>query len=374
MNVQTSQERREGAPTASGGHPQRSKPSITLAAQSFRGSSGGIARVCELSARALLDYGAQLSMLSVQDDSGTFQDIRGWRRCGGSRAKFALACAQATLRREHILFDQLGSARAHILPYPFAGPAAAWIHGIEVWYELRRDRLKAARRMDFMIANTNFTRVHAAERDKVFQSARVCWLATWEDDPPAQSASLDGPPIVMILGRLDNAAYKGHQELIEAWPTVISAVPGARLAIVGTGPSLGKHASLVAASSAAPFIDLCGFVDEADMLELWRRTVVFAMPSRGEGFGLAYIEAMRWGIPVIASVHDAGSEINVDGETGVNVDLSQKGGLADALVQILRDRDLARQFGQAGQRRWSEHFNYRSFRARFWRELEHFLV
>jgi len=130
---------------------------------------------------------------------------------------------------------------------------------------------------------------------------------------------------------------------------------------------------LAAASEAAGYIDVLGFVEESALPELWRRAVVFAMPSRGEGFGLAYIEAMRWGVPVVASIHDAGSEVNVHNETGLNIDLARPSQLKDALIELLRDRDLAWRLGQAGQRRWRKHFCYSVFRERFSGELRRFL-
>jgi phosphatidylinositol alpha-1,6-mannosyltransferase len=98
------------------------------------------------------------------------------------------------------------------------------------------------------------------------------------------------------------------------------------------------------------------------------------MPSRGEGFGLTYIEAMRWGLPVIASVHDAGQEINIHGETGLNVDLGSSDALKDAVIELLRDRDLAARMGAAGRQRWRRHFCYSAFRARFSEQLKHFLA
>jgi phosphatidylinositol alpha-1,6-mannosyltransferase len=155
---------------------------------------------------------------------------------------------------------------------------------------------------------------------------------------------------------------------------VVEAVPEARLIVVGTGPSFGRHRSMAAGSKAANYIDFVGFIAESSLPELWRRTVVFAMPSRGEGFGLAYIEAMRWGIPVIASVHDAGSEVNVHNETGLNVDLARSGELEDALVELLRDRNLALRMGRAGQQRWHRYFRYSAFSARFSHELKHFMA
>jgi phosphatidylinositol alpha-1,6-mannosyltransferase len=346
---------------------------LTVAAQTFQGSKGGIARVCELVARVAIDSGYSLSLMSVQDEGGPFHNSNLWKGYGGSRAKFVLACQGAALTGKRIIYDQLGTARAHLLPAKLTQASGVWIHGIEVWDELRSDRLKAAHRMGWMITNTNFTRQKAARYDKIFESAHVCWLATSEDEAPAVAAALTGPPSVLILGRLDDAAYKGHKELIDAWPSVVDAVPGARLVVVGTGPSLERHRSLAAASQAAEFIDMVGFVPESEMSEHWKRTVLFAMPSRGEGFGLAYIEAMRWGIPVIASIHDAGQEVNIHNETGLNIDLDVKTDLRDSIVELLRDRNLARRMGAAGQLRWRTHFSYSAFRRRFSGELKRFI-
>jgi phosphatidyl-myo-inositol dimannoside synthase len=350
----------------------RRSPVLTVAAQTFQGSRGGIARVCELVARVAIDADYPVSLLSVENEGGSYEGYDIWRGYGGSRARFVAACAQAALGGNRMLYDQLGTARAHIFPARITRPTGVWIHGIEVWDQLRPDRLRVAHRMGCMLANTHFTRERAIGYDKVFESARVCWLATLEDDPPPDLAALDGPPIVLILGRLDNSAYKGHRELIDTWPAVVEAVPEARLVIVGTGPSLDQHRSLAAASDAAANIEVVGFVPESALPDIWRRTVVFAMPSRGEGFGLSYIEAMRWGVPVIASTHDAGQEVNVHNETGFNVDLDQKHDLKDSLVELLRDRNLARRMGAGGQRRWREHFCYSAFVARFSAELKRF--
>jgi phosphatidyl-myo-inositol dimannoside synthase len=346
---------------------------LVLSSQSFLGSRGGISRLCDTSARAAVDAGYPLSLLSVENEGGTFQDSDFWRGCNGSRARFVLECSRAALRGGRLFYDQLGTARAHILPSKLIEPAAVWLHGIEVWDQLRSDRIRAARRMSFMLANTHFTRERASEYNKVFELAQVCWLGTGEDELPSEPAKLDGPPIVLIVGRLDNAAYKGHKELIEAWPYVADAVPGARLIAVGVGPSLDRHRSLAAASAAAKYIEFVGFMPEDPLSELWKHATVYAMPSRGEGFGLTYVEAMRWGIPIVASVHDGGQEVNIHNQTGINIDLSRPYELRDALVELLRNRDLSRHLGAAGQRRWRECFCYSAFRARFSFQLKRFM-
>jgi phosphatidylinositol alpha-1,6-mannosyltransferase len=97
------------------------------------------------------------------------------------------------------------------------------------------------------------------------------------------------------------------------------------------------------------------------------------MPSRQEGFGLVYIEAMRRGLPVIASTQDAGQEINLDGVTGYNIDLDQEGELARRTIELLSDKPLARQFGENGREHWRANFCFSAFRRRMEPILTEFL-
>ena len=282
--------------------------------------------------------------------------------------------SRAVLQHTHFIYDSAGMARAHPRLPGLKRPYAVWMHGIEVWHGLRPEAYRAVQRADLRLVNSEFTLRRFREIHGDMSDAHVCWLATEDDDPPPFKPSFAEPPTVMILGRIDGGeGYKGHAELVEAWPEVVSAVPEARLLIVGGGPSLDSLKSIARASSSACKIEFTGFVAEQEMPTLWQRAHVFAMPSRKEGFGLVYVEAMRYGLPVIASVRDAGQEVNVDGVTGFNVDLDRKGELASRLITLLSDPDLAQRMGRAGHRRWQEHFRFSAFRRRFGPIMQAFL-
>jgi phosphatidylinositol alpha-1,6-mannosyltransferase len=179
---------------------------------------------------------------------------------------------------------------------------------------------------------------------------------------------------VLVLGRIDEAGgRKGHRDLIECWKRVVARVPEARLVIAGGGRGTAVVRSWVEQSGAADAIEMLGFVPENALEMLWARIGVFAMPSRGEGFGLVYIEAMRHGVPIIASVHDAAGEINLHGETGFNVNLDQPGDLENHLVELLTNEPLAARFGAAGRARWNMNFTYEAFRGKFVPILREFL-
>jgi phosphatidylinositol alpha-1,6-mannosyltransferase len=96
---------------------------------------------------------------------------------------------------------------------------------------------------------------------------------------------------------------------------------------------------------------------------------VFAMPSRGEGFGLAYLEAMSAGLPCIGSVHDAASEVISDGVTGFLVDQENVSELAGRLRLLLTDRARRMEMGRRGRERWEREFTYDQFRRRLQRVL-----
>ena len=82
---------------------------------------------------------------------------------------------------------------------------------------------------------------------------------------------------------------------------------------------------------------------------------------------------MRRGVPLVASVHDAAPEINLDGVTGFNVNLDKPDELPERLIFLLKNPDHAALLGHNGQMRWREHFRYSCFRERFLPFLREFL-
>lgn len=345
---------------------------MVLGSESFALDRGGVSRVGRLVSHVLTDARKDYSLLSLNESRIESELGKSLLACAGSRLRFAAALWQPNDRYTHFMYTHLGIARAHCNLARLRRPYAVWVHGIEVWDNVRSDYLRSANHADAIFTHTYFARSRAALTNKVFDRAEVCWLGTIEDDAP-EPVKFDSEPMVLVVGRLEVGRCKGHDQLIACWPKVASAVKGARLAIAGTGPDASRLRKLAADSSAKESIEFLGFVPEEDMVSLWRRAHVFAMPSRGEGFGLVYIEAMRHGLPVIASIHDAGQEVNVEGETGYNVSLDRPGELGDRLVELLSSPSLLRQMGAAGQARWSEHFRFSAFKHRFLPIVDAFL-
>jgi phosphatidyl-myo-inositol dimannoside synthase len=339
---------------------------VFLGGATFGAGHGGIARVARLSARSIVRGGGDLAMAGLLDRGGLAVAGLPCQPAYGSKVYFALLCQKAAMSRGVFVYDSAGIARAHPRVFSSGKQVAVWIHGLEAFEGMRSDYLAAVRRADLVLVNSHYTLARHEQIHGPLPQARVCWLATEQDELPHAPARFDGPPSVLIVGRIDaGEGWKGHDELLTCWPDVVGAIPGARLVIAGSGTGLEALGARVRASAVAANIDVLGFVAEDRMPELFAGAHVFAMPSRQEGFGITYIEAMRYGLPVIASLQDAGQEVNVDGVTGFNVDRHRLDDLRDRLIALLGNTDRAVELGAAGRVRWQEHFRFSRFADRF---------
>jgi phosphatidylinositol alpha-1,6-mannosyltransferase len=290
----------------------------------------------------------------------------------GSHARFVWQIWRAYRRHRHdlVVFDLAGLARALELPLPGLRPSrtAIFLHGFEL--SASAGRTRAVRRAQHLLTNSRFTADRVREGlPEVSDRVRVVPLcidpervAGWEEALRAQAA----PPrecAALIVGRMwAEERGKGHDQLIEAWPDVRRQVADAQLWIVGAGNDVERLVSKTRELGVGDAVRFLGRVSDPALGDLYRRASVFAMPSRQEGFGLVFAEAMWFALPCIGTTADAASQVIVAGETGELVPYGDVAALAKALVDLLSNRERAARMGEAGARRAREHFGYGRFR------------
>jgi phosphatidylinositol alpha-1,6-mannosyltransferase len=139
-----------------------------------------------------------------------------------------------------------------------------------------------------------------------------------------------------MIGRLDaREDYKGHRQMIDAWRSVLKRAPGARLRIVGAGDLRGELEQRARDRAIAGSVEFLGAASESDKQRLIAQCRVLAMPSRGEGFGLAYLEAMRMGRPCLVSTVDGGREVVAPPTAGLAVDPGNSIEVAEGVARLL---------------------------------------
>jgi phosphatidylinositol alpha-1,6-mannosyltransferase len=293
----------------------------------------------------------------------------------GSQARFVWHAWRAFRRHHHdlVLFDLLGLARATGLPLPGFPPPriAIFVHGIELGATREPARARALRRAHVLLANSRLTAERlCAELPELSDRIRVVPLcvdpervADWQSIESAEPA----PPrerAALIVGRMwSEERGKGHDQLLDAWPAVRRAVPDAELWIAGAGDDVARLVAKARDLGLADAVRFLGRVSDSELGALYRRAAVFGMPSRQEGFGLVYAEAMWWGLPCIGSTADAAGQVITAGETGELVPYGDVAALGAALVGLLSDRDRAARMGESGRRLAREHFAYSRFRS-----------
>lgn len=161
------------------------------------------------------------------------------------------------------------------------------------------------------------------------------------------SLSSDGVPTIVSVGRLEKV--KGSDVLMRAFAEVAQRVPNARLVMIGDGSLRPELERIAAEHGIVDRVELTGAMDRMAVRDRLHRAHVFAMPSRSEGFGLAALEGMAAGLPVVGSA--VGGLPELTGEGGLLVPPEQPDALADALVSVLTDESLHQRTAAAAVQR-----------------------
>jgi rhamnosyl/mannosyltransferase len=172
----------------------------------------------------------------------------------------------------------------------------------------------------------------------------------WADIP---RRPLDAPPKALFIGRL--VKFKGVDVLLRA----LERVPDLRLDIVGAGPEGPRLKTLTQALALADRVRFYGEYPDEDLPRRMAEADFLVLPSVtiDEMFGLVALEAMAAGRPVITTAVPTGvREVNVPGETGLEVPVHDIRSMAEALDSMARDPFRREKMGEAGRARVEKFF------------------
>jgi glycosyltransferase involved in cell wall biosynthesis len=184
-------------------------------------------------------------------------------------------------------------------------------------------------------------------RDYGVDPARVTVVGAGPNVTPARpAASAEREPAILFVGRC--FAAKGGPDLVEAFRRVRRTHPRAQLWIVSQGPTGPLPEGAI----------FHGTLGAEGLAALFARASVFALPTLREAFGLAFLEAMAFGVPVVGTRIEAIPEIVVERETGLLCPPRDPAALAAALAALLDDPARAARLGAAGRARAAERFGW----------------
>lgn len=173
--------------------------------------------------------------------------------------------------------------------------------------------------------------------------------------------NLSNKKVLLTVGRL--VERKGQDQVIKALPEVIKSFPEVVYLIIGSGPYQSELEKLAKELNLEDKIIFAGELSDNEARECYKMADIFVMPSRQiagdvEGFGIVYLESASFGLPVIAGRSGGVSEAILNGQTGILVNPEDIKEIAQAIIKLLADEDLAKKMGQTGKKRVEKEFQW----------------
>ena len=331
----------------------------------------------ELSVDGFVDADA-LSAYDSSTDEKYFPKLR-FRGYDGFKIRFVLGALYQTFRYHTVIIGHINLA--------FVGywikrinPSVRLIviaHGIEVWEALEGNKRKVLEIANDILAVSNFTKEQilrynpsvSGDKIKIFPNAIDPYFplpASFEKpDYLLKRYELDqDDALILTVTRISsNEQYKGYDKIIAAMPDLLSINKNLKYFICGKADKTEyvRINNLIREKGVIPSVKLLGFIEDSELIDHYLLADVFVMQSKGEGFGIVFIEALACGRKVIAGSKDGSVDALLNGELGQLIDPDNQEALKNAIQQSLTDIDFN---PLALQRRVVKVFGFSSYKKR----------
>ena len=348
---------------------------------------GGIQRAGRHLAFVMSEYAASHKMesrfLSLNDSQELHRMRVGDREfvfTGADRGKlkFAANAMRAARRRPKIVLaahPNLGPLIGYMRLLAPKMKSIVCTHGIEVWEPLPSTRRNALCRATLVLSPSHATADHlvnvqgvAPDRIRILPWALDPDFVTKSAGAPRSPLPADFPQgrVILSVGRwLSTERYKGMDTLILAMSRLLLRWPDLQLAIVGSGDDRAWLDHVARDSGVQRHVHFLTDISYGELSACYEAAEIFALPSRGEGFGFVYLEAMAHGKPVIGGAHGGAPEVIQDSVTGYVVQHGDTEQLATSIDTLLSNPENARRMGEAGRQRVENEYRFNTFSKSF---------
>jgi len=289
----------------------------------------------------------------------------------GSKRKFVSTVLSTASRRPG--YDWIVCGHMNLLPLAHAAAALSGsrvfllTYGIEAWDSPGRLTQLLMQRTSAVASISAFTlekmrKWTSLPPEMTFLLPNAVDLSKYTPGPRNSSLadkwSLDGRRVLLTLGRMEaREQAKGFDEILEALPALLEEFPNLVSLMVGDGTDRARLEKKTHELGLDNSVVFTGYIDESEKLDCYRLADLFVMPSRLEGFGYVFLEALASGVPVIASKVDGSREAVRDGAWGILVDPSRPEELQSAIRSALENPFVP-------ERAELDYFSWESFERR----------
>ena len=219
-------------------------------------------------------------------------------------------------------------------------------HGIETW-DIKNPTIKTAlHHADLILAVSSYTRDRLLKEQNLNPNKVTLLPNTFDQNlfkfAPKPDYLLKQyrlkpeQPVILTVARLTKSErYKGYDKILQVIPQFRDIIPDLHYIIVGKGDDIPRIEQLIAQLGLQDSVTLAGFIPDTQLCDYYNLCDVFAMPSKKEGFGIVYLEALACGKPVLAGNKDGAIDALCHGKLGALVNPDDVGEIAQTLIKIL---------------------------------------
>jgi glycosyltransferase involved in cell wall biosynthesis len=243
----------------------------------------------------------------------------------------------------HLNFAPVAFCLNRLLGIPY------WIvvYGVDAWGVRDRWKIKALKKAEKIISISDYTRDRLFKEQKI-PKTQIDLLPVTFDVSRFQLSSKPNylleryglkshQPVILTVTRLASTdGYKGYNQIIQALPKIKSQIPDIHYLLVGKGDDRPRIEQLINQLNLQDCVTLAGFIPDEELGDHYNLCDVFAMPSKGEGFGIVYLEALACGKPTLGGDRDGAIDALCHGELGALVDPDNVEEIASTLLKILQ--------------------------------------
>ena len=254
-------------------------------------------------------------------------------------------------------------------------------HGIEVWRPVAGWKRRMLHKIDLVLPVSQFTKDKMKELyglpETKFSVMNNCLDPFLEMPLQKEKAAYlqeryglnNQNQVLLTVSRMvDTEQYKGYDRVLEALPALIPQYPNLRYLLVGKYDAAEKQrlVKIIETLGLQDRVIFTGFVPDAEMALHFKLADLFIMPSEKEGFGIVFIEAMFYGLPVIGGNKDGSVDALCNGELGTIVNPDNIDEISNAIKKIL---DNPAAFIPA-QQKLKEQFSYEWYKRKLYKCLQ----
>lgn len=168
--------------------------------------------------------------------------------------------------------------------------------------------------------------------------------------------AMDNEKIILYVGRL--VYEKGVQHLISAMPKILENYHDAKLIIAGKGGMLDELKGQAEAMGLSNKVYFTGYLNSKQVQKMYKCADVAVFPSTYEPFGIVALEAMLAGVPTVVSDIGGLNEIVDHGINGMKSYAGNSNSIADSVISLLYDKQLAANISKKAKQKVKEEFNW----------------